>query len=207
MVAPGTIVEAQKTGKPVTKGMLSWALNFGAATEYSVFADRGIVEENSRIAGRKADGKDAVGAKAQNDLLNAFNVLENLPCDSERSETREGNLRNGYFTAGVYCAKTGDLQGEFVLDGNGDPNAIFIFRSSGNMRAERDFSLSFETVRAAQRFSLPRTVNIAKVNFEPTSLPDRRSAFATGDVKGRIVVDGKVQSRCFGRGPTVSCRS
>ena len=55
--------ETRSASKVATPGMLTLALDFGAATEYSVFADKGIAESNSRIDGKTGVGKnDAAGA-------------------------------------------------------------------------------------------------------------------------------------------------
>jgi hypothetical protein len=128
--------EETRTGsKTATAGMLTLALNFGSAAEYTVFADKGVVENEARIGGKTGIGQS--DARAQEDLAKAFNVLENLPCTEKNEE-----MRAGKFAPGVFCARTGSLKGSFVLDGEGNPNAIFVFRSEGKMTAGRDLSVT-----------------------------------------------------------------
>ncbi len=195
----GEITEKEGTPTRVaTSGMLSLALDFGEAAEYSVFADRGIVEKNSTIVGKRAAGTDSAQAgRAQNDLLNAFNILENLPCMETRSETRVTNLKNGSYTPGVYCAQTGNLAGQYVLDGNGDPNAIFVFRSSGSISAERDVNFTLVNGAAARNvfFVAGNTASIGEgVNFEAGIIAKNSISVREGaKVSGRIMsVEGKV---------------
>ncbi len=185
--------------KEATKGMLTLALNFGAATDYSVFAGREISTTGSTINGKTSDRSDnAAGGKAQTDLLNAFNVLENLPCLQSRGETREGNLRNGSFTPGVYCAKTGSLTGSYILDGNGDPNAIFILRSKGSIRTESDFNITLANGAKSENvfFVAGTSANIAEgITFNGSIIArDTISVGQGSTVNGRIMsVEGDVK--------------
>jgi len=138
--------ETRSGSKTATAGMLTLALNFGAAADYTVFADKGIVEsDNSRVGGKTGVGQ--TDARAQQDLSKAFAVLENLPCTEKNEE-----MRSGKYSPGVYCARTGNLKGSFVLDGAGDANAIFIFRSEGKMSAGRDLNMTL--VNGASRHNV-----------------------------------------------------
>jgi hypothetical protein len=147
LLSKSTLVSAQQetrsASKTATPGMLTLALNFGSAAEYTVFADKGVAESDSRIGGKLGVG--ATDARAKEDLSKAFAVLENLPC-TERNE----QMRAGKFAPGVYCAKTGDLKGSFVLDGGGDQNSIFIFRSEGKMKGSSDLNVTLTNGAAAQ---------------------------------------------------------
>src|SRR5687767_14273589 len=136
--------ETRSGSKTATPGMLTLALNFGAAADYTVFADKGIVEsDNARVGGKTGVGQ--TDARAQQDLSKAFAVLENLPCTEKNEE-----MRSGKYSPGVYCARTGSLKGSFVLDGAGDANAIFIFRSEGKMSAGRDLNMTLVNGASAQ---------------------------------------------------------
>src|SRR5215210_1949531 len=134
-----SIVSAQQDVRSASKtadaGMLTLALSFGSASEYTTFADKGIVESDSRIGGKV--GAASSDARAKEDLTTAFNILENLPCTEKNEE-----MRSGKYSPGVFCARTGDLKGGFVLDGEGNQNAIFIFRTEGKMSAGRDLNVS-----------------------------------------------------------------
>jgi Ice-binding-like len=191
-----SIVSAQKDGgetrtasKVATPGMLTLALNFGSAAEYTVFADKGVAESDSRIGGKI--GVASTDSRAQKDLSSAFAVLENLPCSEKNSE-----MRSGSFRAGVYCASTGELKGGFVLDGAGDPNAIFIFRSEGKMSAGRDFNATLVNGAEARNvfFVSGDTMTVAEgVNLNGNVVARGAISVKDGATVGRAMsVDGKV---------------
>src|SRR5215203_1383078 len=182
--------ETRSASQTVTLDMLRLALNFGAAADYSAFADKGIAEsDNSRIGGKT--GASSTDRRAQEDLSKAVAVLENLPCTEKNAE-----MRSGSFKAGVYCATTGELKGGFVLDGAGDPNAIFIFRSEGKMSAGRDFNATLVNGAEARNvfFVSSETITIAEgVNLNGNVVARGSIKVADGATVGRALsVNGKV---------------
>jgi type VI secretion system secreted protein VgrG len=69
---------------------------------------------------------DAVAAQAQADALVAYNNLAGQACDTNLTSQDLGGLT---LTPGVYCfASSAQLSGILTLDGQGDPNAVFVFQ-------------------------------------------------------------------------------
>jgi len=72
---------------------------------------------------------DATAAQAQSDLTTAYNALAALPCGTVISTADIGGTTR---TAGVYCSgSTIGVTGTLTLDGQGDPNATFVFQAGG----------------------------------------------------------------------------
>ena len=150
LIVPGfnnqASVSAQENAKQVAAGgekataeMLRIALDFRTATEYAVFAEKGIsVKGKSQIKGSTGIARhDAeTGARAQKDLSGAFNAISQLPA------TEISELSSGSFRAGVYSAPSAKLSGNLILDAESDPNAIFIFRVAGVLRAENKLNIT-----------------------------------------------------------------
>jgi hypothetical protein len=69
---------------------------------------------------------DAVARQAQSDVSAAYTALASQPCNSNLTGQDLGGMT---LTAGVYCFSTSaQLTGQLTLDGQGDPNAVFIFQ-------------------------------------------------------------------------------
>jgi Ice-binding-like len=193
LLSKSTAVSAQEdaqrsASKTATAGMLSLALNFGSASDYTVFADKGIAESDSRVGGKLGVG--ATDARAKEDLTKAFSVLENLPC-AERNE----EMRAGKFVSGVYCAKTGALKGQFVLDGAGNPNSIFVFRTEGKMSAGRDLNVQLTNGASAHNvfFVSGDTVDVEGVNLNGNVVARGSIKVSDDSTVGRAMsVAGKV---------------
>ena len=68
---------------------------------------------------------DAVAMQAQDDATTAYNNLAGRACTA----TISGDLGGRTLTPGVYCsASSMGLTGTLMLDAQGDPNALFIFK-------------------------------------------------------------------------------
>lgn len=75
---------------------------------------------------------DAVAAQAQIDLTAAYNQLAGLPCPP--ANIISANLGGTTKSAGVYCSATGiGVTGTLILDGGGDPNALFVFQAGTSL--------------------------------------------------------------------------
>ncbi len=69
---------------------------------------------------------DAVAAQAQADGAVAYNNLAGQACDTELTGQDLGGLT---LTPGVYCfSSSAQLTGILTLDGQGDPDAVFVFQ-------------------------------------------------------------------------------
>ena len=69
---------------------------------------------------------DAVAGQAQSDLTTAYNDAAGRPCQFVLTGQDLGGMT---LTHGVYCfTSSAQLTGTLTLDGEGDPNAVFIFQ-------------------------------------------------------------------------------
>jgi hypothetical protein len=69
---------------------------------------------------------DAIAAQAQSDATAAYAMLTATPCTVN---VVNPNLGGQTLTPGVYCfSSSAQLTGALVLDAQGDPNAVFIFK-------------------------------------------------------------------------------
>ncbi|TPW08363.1 MAG: hypothetical protein FD127_4373, partial [Acidimicrobiaceae bacterium] len=75
---------------------------------------------------------NATAAQAQVDLTLGYNqLLDAVVCDDNVLGGQ--NLGGLTLTAGVYSSSGGSLNGTLTLDAQGDPNAIFIIKSTGGL--------------------------------------------------------------------------
>ncbi|HVT57712.1 MAG TPA: ice-binding family protein [Thermoanaerobaculia bacterium] len=78
------------------------------------------------VVGGLIHAADAVAAQAQTDLVTVYNNLANTSCGTNLTGQNLGGLT---LTPGVYCYSTSaQLTGTLTLDGQGNPNAVFIFK-------------------------------------------------------------------------------
>lgn len=83
---------------------------------------------------------DAVALTAQNDLTNAYNTLQALPCPPANAIVAD--LGGTTKPAGVYCTAIGiGVTGVLTLDGGGDPNANFVFQAGTSIVTAGDVVL------------------------------------------------------------------
>jgi hypothetical protein len=74
----------------------------------------------------------ANGIQAQLDLTTAYNNLAGLPCPPGNAIV--ANLGGTTLLPGVYCTASGiGVTGTVTLDGNGDPNAVFVFQAGSTL--------------------------------------------------------------------------
>jgi hypothetical protein len=76
---------------------------------------------------------DAVAAQAQIDLTAAYNQAAGLPCPPANN-IGTTNIGGPTKAPGVYCsASTIGVTGALVLDGQGDPNAFWVFQAGSGL--------------------------------------------------------------------------
>lgn len=84
---------------------------------------------------------DAVAMTAQSDLTTAYNFAAGQACGTDLSGQ---DLDGSVLTSGVYCfSSSAELTGTLTLDGQGDPNAAFIFQIASTLITASDSSIAF----------------------------------------------------------------
>lgn len=83
---------------------------------------------------------DGVAAQAQMDLTSAYNTLAGLPCPP--ANVIAADLGGTTKPAGVYCSGSSiGVTGTLTLDGNGDPDATFVFQAGSDLITAGDVVL------------------------------------------------------------------
>ncbi len=135
---------------------------------------------------------DGTSSQAATDVSTAYSDLNNLSCDSTIGTT----LGSGQvLTARIYClGGVSSLNGELVLDGQGDSNALFIFKIDGAFSTSTFSSISL--ANNARLYNVYWQVN---------------GAFTLGDsstFRGTIINNGAISlssgASLFGRGLSVA---
>lgn len=136
------------TGNEVPYEVLMRALDFRTATDFAVFADKGISDKGaSKVGGNVGVASEAAeikglssgkamlrgdeGRRSQKDLASSFSFINYLPC----TEVADPNLGGKTFTPGVYCLSSADLAGQVTLNAHNDASGIFIFKVAGSLTA------------------------------------------------------------------------
>jgi hypothetical protein len=137
----------------VFTNLLFGQINLGTASNFVIFTSVGAVS-NVGISYFDGDLGTNVGAitgfppgivtgqiheanpttlQAAADLENAYNFLTSLPCDSAIGTALGGGQ---ILTENVYCiSAAAALNGELILDGENNPNALFIIKINGQFDA------------------------------------------------------------------------
>ncbi|MGD0711871.1 MAG: ice-binding family protein [Bacteroidales bacterium] len=135
---------------------------------------------------------DTVSLQAASDVITAYNCLSAIPCDSAIfTPFGYGQI----FTAGVYClAGATTLNGNIILDGQGNPDALFVFKVSGAL-----------STTASSKVILVNSASMGNVYWQIDG------AFASGDSSvfiGTIIANGAISllesSSLFGRGLSIT---
>ena len=134
-----TDVEAPEVA---TQRMLDFALNLHTASEYTVYAERGITDRgSSTVRGTKGDAvRSEAGRKSTRDLSNSIDAIRQLPC----TELRSSDLTGKSFNPGVYCMNSAELNGEMTLDSAGSTTGVYVFKVAGSLNAKSGSSIRLE---------------------------------------------------------------
>ena len=90
------------------------------------------------VTGGTIHTADAVALQAQTDTTTAYNNLDQ-PCDFDLSGQDLGGMT---LVPGVYCFSTSaGLTGALTLDGGGDPNAVWVFKTGSTLITATDSSV------------------------------------------------------------------
>lgn len=177
--------------------MLSFALNFKTAADYSVFGGNGVIRGNSVINGKIGDPVNSEIAGSQNraDLNNALSAINQLPCKSLANPRLGGET----FTPGVYCLNSANIDGELMLNGNGDKNAIFVFRIEGDLTTATNSRISLlnEAFGGNIFFVSNNDVDVAaNTRFEGNIVAKNNINIQSGSfVSGRVLsINGTVEA-------------
>ena len=186
--------EQMETPEVATQAMIDFALNLKSASEYTVYAERGVTDRgSSEIRGMKGDAmRSAAGRKATKELSNAIDAMRQLPC----TEVKSGALAGRSFAPGVYCLSSAELDGEMIVDGGGSAAGTFVFRVAGSLVAKNGSSIRL--ANGAQGGNVYFVAESAEIGDNAAF---RAHVLASGDIKvgaGSTVTDkvmalGKVE--------------
>jgi hypothetical protein len=145
---------------------------------------------------------DGVAAQAQLDLTAEYNALAGLPCG-----TVIGTVDIGATTkaAGVYCsASTIGVTGTLVLDGGGDPNAVFVFQAGSGLTGVGTISL----VNGAQAKNVYWQVGSSAVIGTGSAWKGNIVAFSSITLNDNVTLIGRALARnaavTLGTGDTIT---
>ncbi len=177
-----------KEGDVATQAMLDYALNLRTASEYTVYAERGVSQKGSSIKGEIGDARrDAAGRKATKELSNSIDAIRQLPCN----EVKSSDLGRS-FTPGVYCLDSAELAGEMVLTG-GDAASTYIFRVAGSLNAKSGSSIRLENgAQAGNVYFVADEATVASDSTFRANILTTKKADIAGTVTGKVLSLGEV---------------
>lgn len=83
------------------------------------------------VVGGTIHAADALAGQAQTELTAMYNSLANAPCNTDLTGQDLGGMT---LTPGVYCfSSSAQLTGTLTLDGQGNPNAFFVFKMGSSL--------------------------------------------------------------------------
>ena len=186
------------------------AADLGAANSFAVLAGTGITNTGpTTLAGDIGTfptptitgvglitvngtnhGADAVTQQAKNDLVNAYDVLARQPVDATVSRDLGGQT----LVPGVYfSASTMALTGELVLDGKGDPNAVFVFQVGSSLTTAT--ASSVRLINSAQSCNVFWQLGASATLGTTSTLRGSVLALTSVTANTGAVVDGRLLAR------------
>lgn len=185
----GAVLAQKGAEKEVaTTEMISYALNLKSVADVAVYAENGVSDKGSstlangyRLAGAEKDAN-------RKDLVASFSAINQLPC----TDIADTDLSGKTFGAGVYCLPSAELSSRLILDGENNPNAIFIFRIAGALNAKSGSSIGL--VNGAQAGSVFFVSNDSATVGEGADFKGSIIARNNIGVGADAMVDGRVLS-------------
>lgn len=178
-VLGGTTVT--NTGYSVVNGDLG--LSPGASTLVTGFPP-GIVNGTIHVT-------DDTAASAQTSLTTAYNDATGQSCDTDLTGQDLGNLT---LTPGVYCFSTSaQLTGALTLDAQGDPSAVFIFKTGSTLITASDSSVNL--INSAQSCNVFWRVGSSATLGSSTIFTGNIIALTSITINISATVDGRVLAR------------
>lgn len=134
---------------------------------------------------------DAVAAQAQSDLTDAYNVAAGRPCDTQLTGQDLGGMT---LTHGVYCfSSSAGLTGTLTLDGQGDPNAVFIFQIGSTLTTASGSRVNF--INGAQSCLAVWQVGSSATLGTTTAFSGSILALTSITARTGATVDGRLLAR------------
>ncbi len=187
----GTALAQKGVDKEVaTTEMLSYALNLGSVSDVAIYSENGVSDKHTTLT----DGYRARWSGAEKDdtnrkdLAKAFSSINQLPC----KEIADTDLSGKTYGAGVYCLSSAELSSRLILDGENNPNAVFVFRIAGALNAKSGSSIGL--VNDAQASSVFFVSNDSATVGEGVDFKGNILARNSIGVGKDAMVDGRVLS-------------
>ncbi|MBA3600769.1 MAG: DUF3494 domain-containing protein, partial [Acidobacteria bacterium] len=120
-------------------------------------------------------------------LSDSISALNQLPCH----DVTETELSGRSFAPGVYCLSSARLAGEMILNGGGDPNAVFIFNVAGTLETMEDSRISLaDGAQSSHVYFVADTANVGTGSDFRAAILAKNSINLNANVR----VAGKVAS-------------
>ena len=134
---------------------------------------------------------DAVAGQAQSDLTTAYNDAAGRPCQFTLTGQDLGGM---VLTHGVYCfTSSAQLTGTLTLDGEGDPNAVFIFQIASTLTTASASTVAL--INGAQSCLVYWQVGSSATLGTASSFRGNIFALTSNTVTTGTTVDGRVLAR------------
>lgn len=147
---------------------------------------------------------DAPAAKAQNDLTTAYNALAGLACGTTVTPADVGGRT---LAPGVYCvASSLAVTGTVTLDGQGDPNALFVFQMGSTLTTATTASVTL--IGGAQAKNVYWQVGSSATLGTGTTFRGTIVALTTITLNDNVTMTGRALARngavSLGTGDTIN---